>query len=81
MRMRPAISVCRGASPPANAMRARRRRRAAARLDRRSGALFHYEESGVETPYLAEHGGPVEWVMRHDRAMFDDGAAGPARRA
>lgn len=47
------------------------------RLDRRSGALFRYEESGVETPYLAEHGGPVEWVMRHDRAMFDDGAAGP----
>jgi signal transduction histidine kinase len=47
------------------------------RLDRRSGALFRYEESGVETPYLAEHGGPVEWVMRHDRAMFDDGSAGP----
>jgi len=43
------------------------------RIDRRSGALFRYEESGVETPYLAEHGGPVEWVMRNDRPLFDDG--------
>ena len=42
------------------------------RVDRRSGALFQYEESGVETPYLAEHGGPVEWVMRNDRARFDE---------
>ncbi len=42
------------------------------RVDRRSGALFLYEESGVETPYLAEHGGPVEWVMRNDRARFDE---------
>ncbi len=42
------------------------------RVDRRSGALFVYEESGVETPYLAEHGGPVEWVMRNDRARFDE---------
>ena len=47
------------------------------RLDRRSGALFRVEESGVETPYLAEHGGPVEWVMRHDRSLFDEGAGGP----
>jgi len=42
------------------------------RVDRRSGALFLLEESGVETPYLAEHGGPVEWVMRNDRARFDE---------
>jgi hypothetical protein len=42
------------------------------RVDRRSGALFRFEESGVETPYLAEHGGPVEWVMRNDRARFDE---------
>jgi len=47
------------------------------RVDRRSGALFRFEESGVETPYLAEHGGPVEWVLRHDRPLFDEGAAGP----
>jgi signal transduction histidine kinase/putative methionine-R-sulfoxide reductase with GAF domain len=47
------------------------------RLDRRSGALFRVEESGVETPYLAEHGGPIEWVMHHDRALFDEGARGP----
>jgi HD-GYP domain-containing protein (c-di-GMP phosphodiesterase class II)/signal transduction histidine kinase len=42
------------------------------RVDRRSGALFLHEESGVETPYLAENGGPVEWVMRNDRARFDE---------
>ena len=42
------------------------------RVDRRSGALFVYDDSGVETPYLAEHGGPVEWVMRNDRARFDE---------
>src|SRR5262249_49819950 len=42
------------------------------RVDRRSGALFLYEESGVETPYLAEHGGPVGWVMRNDRARCDE---------
>ena len=47
------------------------------RADRRSGALFRFEESGVETPYLAENGGPVEWVMRHDRPLFDDGAGDP----
>ena len=42
------------------------------RVDRRSGALFLFEESGVETPYLAENGGPVEWVMRNDRPRFDE---------
>lgn len=47
------------------------------RMDRRSGALFRFEESGVETPYLAEDNGPVEWVMRHDRPSFDDGEGGP----
>lgn len=46
------------------------------RVDPRSGALFRFEESGVETPYLAEHGGPVEWVMRHDRPLFDEGSGG-----
>ncbi len=45
------------------------------RMDRRSGALFRFEESGVETPYLAEDGGPVEWVMRNDRPLYDDGSA------
>ena len=44
------------------------------RMDRRSGALFRFEESGVETPYLAEDGGPVEWVMRNDRPSFEDGS-------
>jgi HD-GYP domain-containing protein (c-di-GMP phosphodiesterase class II)/signal transduction histidine kinase len=42
------------------------------RVDRRSGALYVVEDSGVETPYLAEHGGPVEWVMRNDRARYDE---------
>ena len=42
------------------------------RVDRRSGALFLLEDPGIETPYLAEHGGPVEWVMRNDRARFDE---------
>ncbi len=46
------------------------------RVDRKSGAMFRFEESGVEMPYLAEHGGPVDWVMRHDRPMFDEGASG-----
>src|SRR5690349_8669256 len=50
------------------------------RVDRRSGALFRFEESGVETPYLAEHSGPVEWVMRHDRALFDEGKGGDTPR-
>lgn len=45
------------------------------RVERKSGALFRFEESGVETPYLAEHGGPVEWVVRNDRPLFDDGSA------
>jgi len=47
------------------------------RMDRRSGALFRFEESGVETPYLAEDGGPVEWVLRNDRPAFDDGTGEP----
>ena len=46
------------------------------RVDHRSGALSRFEEAGVETPYLAENSGPVEWVMRHDRALFDEGAGG-----
>jgi len=47
------------------------------RVDPRSGAMFRFEESGVETPYLAEHGGPVEWVMRHERPLFDEGRGDP----
>ena len=47
------------------------------RLDRRSGAIFRVDESGVETPYLAEHGGPIEWVTRSDRAQFEEGSGGP----
>lgn len=43
------------------------------RIDSRSGAMKRLEEGGVETPYLAEPGGPVEWVMRNQAAWFDDG--------
>jgi signal transduction histidine kinase/putative methionine-R-sulfoxide reductase with GAF domain len=46
------------------------------RLDPRSGALRMLEPSGVETPYLAESGGPVESVLRHESACFDEGAGG-----
>ncbi|TMQ71079.1 MAG: GAF domain-containing protein [Candidatus Eisenbacteria bacterium] len=44
------------------------------RLDPRSGALRILDASGIETPYLAEEGGPIEWVLRHERAWFDEGA-------
>ena len=49
------------------------------RVDGRSGALRRVEEGDVETVYLAEPGGPVEWVLQHEAAAFDDGtaAAGP----
>ena len=50
------------------------------RVDGRSGALRLLEESGVETPYLPEHGGPVETVMRSDAALFDDGSSPHAPR-
>ncbi|HKQ56246.1 MAG TPA: HD domain-containing phosphohydrolase [Candidatus Eisenbacteria bacterium] len=50
------------------------------RVDGRSGALRLVEESGVETPYLAEHGGPVEAVMRSEAALYDDGTVGDAPR-
>jgi signal transduction histidine kinase len=44
------------------------------RLDRRSGALRLLDATGIETPYLAEEGGPIEWVLRHERAWFDEGS-------
>jgi signal transduction histidine kinase len=47
------------------------------RVDARSGALHLLEESGVETPYLAERGGPIEAVLRTEAAAFDDGGSGP----
>ncbi len=45
------------------------------RLDPRSGALRLLDPVGVETPYLPEEGGPIEWVLRHERAWFDEGAS------
>ena len=44
------------------------------RLDPRSGALRLLDPVGIETPYLAEEGGPIEWVLRHERAWFDEGS-------
>jgi signal transduction histidine kinase/response regulator RpfG family c-di-GMP phosphodiesterase len=44
------------------------------RLDPRSGALRLLDPSGVETPYLAEPGGPVDWVLRHEASHYDDGS-------
>ncbi len=43
------------------------------RLDPRSGTLARIEGGGVETPYLSEHAGPVEWCLRHERSRFDAG--------
>jgi len=50
------------------------------RVDARSGAVRLLEASGVETPYLPEHAGPVESVMRSEMALFDDGSAARAAR-
>jgi signal transduction histidine kinase/HD-GYP domain-containing protein (c-di-GMP phosphodiesterase class II) len=50
------------------------------RVDSRSGALRLIEDSGVETPYLPEHGGPVETVMRSEAPLFDEGALPHAPR-
>ncbi len=43
------------------------------RVDSRSGTLHLLEEFGVATPYLPDQNGPVEWVLRHERAWFDEG--------
>jgi signal transduction histidine kinase len=43
------------------------------RVDGRSGALRAFDESGVETPYLADQDGPVEHVMRFEAPLFDEG--------
>src|SRR5262249_5369002 len=51
------------------------------RLEPRSGALRCLDSTGEETRYLPEPGGPVEWVMRHEQAMFDEGEDSAAPRA
>ncbi len=43
------------------------------RVDGRSGALRMFDESGVETPHLAENGGPVDRVMRFETPLFEEG--------
>jgi signal transduction histidine kinase/putative methionine-R-sulfoxide reductase with GAF domain len=47
------------------------------RLEPRSGALRRLDPTGEETRYLPEPGGPVEWAMRHEQAVFDEGMADP----
>jgi signal transduction histidine kinase len=51
------------------------------RLDPRSGALRLLDASGVEAPYLAEEAGPVEWVLRHETAWYDEGNTSRDREA
>ena len=51
------------------------------RVDGRSGALRAFDEAGVETPYLAEQGGPVEQVMRFEVPLFEDGSGAPGRES
>jgi len=46
------------------------------RLDPRSGTLTRIEGGGVETPYRSEHGGPVEWCLRQEQPLFDEGEGG-----
>ena len=48
------------------------------RIDARSGALRRIEEADAETSYPPEPGGPVEWVLRHEAALFDGGTAAEA---
>ena len=42
------------------------------RIDARSGALRLLDQSGAEAPYLSEIGGPVEWVIREQRGLFEE---------
>jgi signal transduction histidine kinase/putative methionine-R-sulfoxide reductase with GAF domain len=50
-------------------------------VDGRSGALRAIDETGLETPYLAEIGGIVEHVMRFETPLFDDGSGTAGRDA
>ncbi|MEO5616725.1 MAG: HD domain-containing phosphohydrolase [Candidatus Eisenbacteria bacterium] len=43
------------------------------RVDPRSGTLRCMDPAGIETPYLAEPEGPVEWTLQQEMAAFDDG--------
>jgi signal transduction histidine kinase len=44
------------------------------RVDGRSGSLRCIENSGTETPYLADHGGPVERAVRGETSIYETGA-------
>jgi signal transduction histidine kinase/HD-GYP domain-containing protein (c-di-GMP phosphodiesterase class II) len=50
------------------------------RVDPRSGSLRCLEESGTETPYLAEPGGPLELGIQTESSTFDDGLTHPGPR-
>jgi signal transduction histidine kinase/putative methionine-R-sulfoxide reductase with GAF domain len=50
-------------------------------MDARSGTLRCLDGTGVETPYLPEPDGPVEWVVRHEIPCFQETEEGsPASR-
>jgi signal transduction histidine kinase/putative methionine-R-sulfoxide reductase with GAF domain len=49
------------------------------RVDPRSGVLRLVDAPEVETPYRAEPGGPVEWVLRCEAPWFDEGEQPAAR--
>jgi len=51
------------------------------RVDPRSGSLRCMDPAGVETPYLAEPEGPVEWTLQQEMAAFDDGFSSAASGA
>ena len=51
------------------------------RVESRSGALRTLDGSGLETPYLAEQGGPVEATLSQESALFDDGGVPAARES
>lgn len=51
------------------------------RMDARSGTLRCLDGTGVETPYLPEPEGPVEWSVRHELPCYqEDESAVPASR-
>ncbi|MGH7740745.1 MAG: HD domain-containing phosphohydrolase [Candidatus Eiseniibacteriota bacterium] len=50
-------------------------------VDGRSGALRALDESGLDTPYLADIGGVVEHVMRFETPLFDDGSGTAGRES
>jgi len=47
------------------------------RVDPRSGTLMCMDPAGIESAYLAEADGPVEWTLQQEMAAYDDGLTEP----